>query len=146
MFDAAVDNLLDVDDVWEPSAADIAEYLSLWSADAGDIPDPADVVPDALSMALSLRRLSSAAQAQELEAIAAFARETLRTGARDLGFKGSEISEYVLDEISCALSITRRAADVRLTLALQLTESLPGTLAAWKAGDLDGSRVNVIAD
>src|SRR5882757_11538417 len=120
MYGAVIADLSDVDDGWETSAADLGEYLSLWSADAGDIPDPADVVPDALSMALSLRRLSSAAQAQEIEAIAAFARETLRSGARDLGFSGSEISEYVLDEISCALSITRRAADVQLTLALQL--------------------------
>ena len=146
MYGAAIADLPDVDDAWETSAADIAEYLSLWSADATDIPDPDDVVPDALSMALSLRRLSSAAQAQEIEAIAAFARETLRTGARDLGFKGSQISEYVLDEISCALSITRRAADVQLTLALQLTKSLPATLSAWKSGDLDWSKVTIIAD
>jgi len=146
MFDAAEIVLADVDDVWEPSAADIAEYLSLLSADVADIPDPDDVVPDALSMALSLRRLSSAAQAQEMEAIAEFARQTLRTGPRDLEFSGSEISENVVDEVSCALSITRRAADLRLTLALQLTESLPATLAAWKSGELDWSKVTIIAD
>jgi hypothetical protein len=33
-----------------------------------------------------------------------------------------------------------------LSLALRLTECLPATLAAWKAGDLDIRRVRVVAD
>jgi len=143
MFDAVLDNLPDVDDVWEPSAADIAEYLS-WSTD--HIPDPDDAAPDALSTAMSLHRLSAAAEAQEMEALAAFARETMRTGPGDRGFRGTAISEYVIDEVSCAFSITRRAAELRVALALRLTESLPATLSAWKAGDLDASKVAIIAN
>jgi len=143
-----------LDEGWEPSPADIVDYLS-WSAHDYDLLDdvePLDDVPapdeaDALlGLAVSFREVSAWAQASEMEALAAFANHTLKTGPNDLGFNATEISEYVVDEISCALSITKRAADMRLTLASQLTGSLPATLAAWKNGLLDWSKVSIIAE
>jgi hypothetical protein len=100
-----------------------------------------------LDRVIGLEGLVCRAQAEQAEALVEFASQCPVTGPQDRGFAGRpDISEFVVDELSCALSLTRRAVDARLTLALRLTECLPATFAAWKAGDLDVRRVNVIVD
>jgi hypothetical protein len=92
-------------------------------------------------------RIASWAQANQAKVLAELAFRRPPTGPYDDGFEKSEIvSRFVVDEISCALSLTRRGAENRLGLALQLTESLPDTLEAWQRGDLDRRRINLIAD
>ncbi|HEX3811828.1 MAG TPA: DUF222 domain-containing protein, partial [Mycobacteriales bacterium] len=119
----------------------------------GDAP-PVEVFPDViesparvLDRVVGLEGLVCRAQAEQAEALVEFASQCPVTGPQDRGFAGrADISEFVVDELSCALSLTRRAVDMRLSLALRLTECLPATFAAWKAGDLDLRRVRVIAD
>jgi len=160
-------------DGWEPSAAELAAMRALEdepdinagiadvAADSSyDLPpgayaalvfeqtDPELLSSyDLLDAAMSLGRIASWAQAHQARMLAAFAYRRPPTGLHDEGFQQSDnISRFAVDEISCALSLTKRGAENRLGLALQLTESLPGTLAAWERGDLDWPRVQVIAD
>jgi hypothetical protein len=134
--------------------------------DAGDSPSTYDVSPGPASASLlaqadpatlstydlvdaikSWDRLASWAQANQAKMLAEFAYRREPSGLYDEGFDRCEqVSRYVVDEISCALSLTRRGAENRLSTALQLSESLPGTLAAWKRGTLDWSKVNMIVD
>lgn len=90
-------------------------------------------------------RLAAWAQANQAKMVAELASRRPPAPFDD-GFKSADVSRYVVEEISCALSLTRRGAENRLSLALEVTESLPGTLAAWERGDLDWSKVNMIAD
>jgi len=102
---------------------------------------------DLLDAATSLGRIASWAQAKQAKMLAAFAYRRPPSGPYDDGFQNSDtISRFAADEISCALSLTKRGAENRLGLAVQLTDSLPGTLAAWERGDLDWPKVNLIAD
>lgn len=92
-------------------------------------------------------RMASWAQANQAIALAELAYRRPPTGLYDNGFEKPEhVSRFVVDEISCALSLTRRGAENRLGLAMQLTDSLPQTLEAWQRGDLDWRRVNLIVD
>jgi len=100
-----------------------------------------------LDAAKSLGRIASWAQAKQARMLAAFAYRRPPSGPHDDGFQNSDtISRFAADEISCALSLTKRGAENRLGLAVQLTDSLPGSLAAWECGDLDWPKVNLIAD
>jgi len=159
-----------VDGGWEPSAADLAAVRALeddivedCTADADssyDVPPGAYAALvfehtdaeslssyDLLDAAVSLGRLASWAQAKQAKILAAFAYRRPPRGPYDDGFQQSaDISRFAVDEISCALALTRRGAENRLGLALQLTDSLPGTLAAWERGELDWPKVSMIAD
>lgn len=88
------------------------------------------------------RRLTSWAAAMELSAVADLARRREREAAttgddRDL--------EHVPEEVAAALTLTARAADHLVTLALQL-DGLPQTRAALWAGAIDRQKAAVIAD
>jgi len=172
MFDIADPT---IDEGWEPSAAELAAVRAVEDefdvvedcvSDEVTADSSFDVAPgafaalmfegtdpeslssyDLLDAATSLGRLASWAQAKQAKMLAAFAYRRPPSGLHDDGFQQSaDISRYAVEEISCALSLTRRGAENRLGLALQLTTSLPGTLAAWERGDLDWPKVNLIAD
>jgi hypothetical protein len=100
-----------------------------------------------LERVVGLGGLVSYVQASQVEAMAEFAELCPVTGPKDRGFGArGDVSEFVVDELSCALGWTRRMAQVRLELALLLTEILTDTLDAWKGGRLDEVKVRIIAD
>ncbi len=58
----------------------------------------------------------------------------------------SRCSPFAADEVGLALRCSRTSAANRLALAEALVHDLPGTLAAWQAGQLDSPKVRAIAD
>jgi hypothetical protein len=87
------------------------------------------------------RRLTSWATAMELAAVADLWRR--RTAEEDAGDDGA--ARYAAEEIAAALTLTVRAADKVLGLAVALCR-LPATRRALAAGDIDAPRAIVIAD
>lgn len=87
------------------------------------------------------RRLTSWATAMELAAVADLWRR--RTAEEDAGDTGA--ARYAGEEIAAALTLTGRAADNVLSLAVALSR-LPATRRALTAGDIDAPRASVIAD
>jgi Domain of unknown function (DUF222) len=87
------------------------------------------------------RRLASWAAAMELAAVADLWRR--RTGEEDAGDSGAAL--HADDELAAALTLTRRAAEGVLELAVGLAR-LPATAAALAAGDIDLPRAKVIAE
>jgi hypothetical protein len=88
------------------------------------------------------RRLTSWAAAMELSAVVDLVRRREQEAAathddRDL--------EHVPDEVAAAMTLTARATDRLVTLALQL-DGLPRTRAALWAGAIDRQKAAVIAD
>jgi hypothetical protein len=102
---------------------------------------------DLIDSVKSLGRLASWSQAMQARALATFAYRRPTSGPYDSGFRRSEsISRFAADEISCALGLTRRGAEDRLGIALQLSDSVPDTLEALERGALDWSKVCAIGD
>jgi hypothetical protein len=87
------------------------------------------------------RRLASWAAAMELACIADLWRR--RTAEEDAGDAGA--AGHAGDEIAAALTLTGRAADGALDLAIAL-QRLPAARAALAAGAIDLPRAKVIAD
>jgi hypothetical protein len=87
------------------------------------------------------RRLTSWATAMELAAVADLWRR--RTAEEDAGDDGA--ARYAAEEIAAALTLTVRAADKVLSLAVALSR-LPATRGALAAGDIDVPRAIVVAD
>jgi len=58
----------------------------------------------------------------------------------------SRCSEFASDEIGLALRLSRTTASNRLVMAQVLVADLPGTLAAWEAGQLDVLKVRAITE
>ena len=87
------------------------------------------------------RRLASWAAAMELACVAELWRR--RTAEEDAG--DTWAAEHAEDEIAAALTLTSRAADGVLDLAIAL-QRLPATRAALAAGAIDLPRAKVIAD
>ena len=87
------------------------------------------------------RRLASWAAAVELACVADLWRR--RTAEEDAGDEG--VAEHAGDEIAAALTLTGRAADGLMDLAIAL-QRLPAASAALTAGDIDLPRARVIAD
>jgi hypothetical protein len=87
------------------------------------------------------RRLSSWAAAMELACVADLWRR--RTAEEDAGDTGA--ARHADDEIAAALTLTGRAADRVLDLAIALRR-LPLTSQALAAGDIDLPRAMVVAD
>lgn len=57
----------------------------------------------------------------------------------------TEVDEFAADEIRMALTLTRRAAEAMLALALDLTRRLPRVHAALLAGQIDLARARVFS-
>jgi len=94
-----------------------------------------------LEASVAMSRVVAAAQAAQLRLLARFAR--LRP-AEQAG--GRQFSEFAADEIAPALRISRNAALTQLSLATQLENRLPRTLAALGRGEIDLSRARVLCD
>jgi hypothetical protein len=58
----------------------------------------------------------------------------------------SACSEFASDEVGLALRLSRTTAANRLVMAQALVTDLPGTLAAWEAGQLDVLKVRAITE
>lgn len=100
----------------------------------------------ALSMAVAAERLAARAFALQARALGRFSR--LRPASFDEGGAcayGRDLHRYAPDELGCALGISRRSAGTKLDLAYELTERLPGTLAALHAGRIDQGKARLIA-
>jgi len=88
------------------------------------------------------RRLTSWAAAMELSAVADLVRRREKNAAAT---GDSRDAVHAPDEVAAALTLTARAADRLVTLALQL-DDLPQTRAALWAGAIDRQKAAVIAD
>jgi hypothetical protein len=89
-------------------------------------------------------RLIAWAQAKQIDVIAEFARRRPSPSATDE--PGPRISEFAADEIAARLRISRRAADLKLAIALDLADCLPATRQALLEGRIDLSKARAIAD
>ncbi|HEY7431667.1 MAG TPA: HNH endonuclease signature motif containing protein [Streptosporangiaceae bacterium] len=88
------------------------------------------------------RRLTSWAAVMELSAVA----DLVRRREREAAATGDDRdADHVPDEVAAALTLTARAADHLVTLALQL-DGLPQTRTAMWAGAIDRQKAAVIAD
>jgi hypothetical protein len=94
------------------------------------------------------QRLQSWCAAGLLTAVAELARRRPadRTPAAAPGQFPAQISEFVVDEIAAALTMTSRAADALFGVGLDLEVRLPATARAQHAGLLDYPRVRLIAE
>jgi hypothetical protein len=107
-----------------------------WTAGLGRLSDD-----ELIGVLRASRRLASWAAAMELGCVGDLWRR--RTAEEDAGDEGA--AGHAGDEIAAALTLTGRAADGVLDLAIVL-QRLPATSAALAAGDIDLPRARVIAD
>jgi Domain of unknown function (DUF222) len=84
------------------------------------------------------------AQARQAELIAEFARR--RPGPNAPDEPGPGVSEFAADEIAARLRVSRRAAEIKLGLAVELADRLPGTAAALRTGRIDVTKAKAIAE
>src|SRR5918994_1171529 len=129
-----------------------------WAATPGDVADrspapssaaalvqfaPAELSShDLLEVMAGWERLLSWAQAMQADVIDEFARR--RPGPYAPDEPGRAVSEFAADEIAARLRITRRAADVKLALALDLSDRLPATRQALLDGRIDLAKARAI--
>jgi hypothetical protein len=94
------------------------------------------------------RRLESWCGAGLLSAIAELARRRPadRTPPAAPGQFPAHISEFLVDEIAAALTLTSRAADTLFAASLDLTDRLPVTARAQHEGLIDYPRARLIAE
>ena len=93
-------------------------------------------------------RLASWCASGALTAIAELARRrpAERTAPAPAGVFPAQLSEFVTDEVAAALTLTSRAADTQLGLALDLEIRLPGTAHALHEGIIDPPKARLIAE
>ncbi len=107
--------------------------------------DPAGLSShDLLEAAAGWERLIGWAQAKQGEVIAEFARR--RPGPHAPDQPGRRVSEFAADEVAARLRIGRRAADLRLALALDLSDRLPATRLALREGRIDLAKARAVAE
>ena len=107
--------------------------------------DPAGLSSyDLLEAAAGWERLIGWAQATQGEVIAEFARR--RPGPTAPDQRGPRVSEFAADEVAARLRISRRAADLRLGIALDLSDRLPATRLALREGRIDLAKARAIAE
>jgi hypothetical protein len=131
--------------------ADMAPGVDLATRLAAITPADLDDDYNVLEVVAGWDRMRSWVDAQQLAAVAEFARRPMSIGedpdvARaKRGPLGSVRRSNPDDEIAARLSISSRSAEFRLGLALELTE-LSGTAAALAAGEIDVQKAHSIAD
>ena len=131
-----------------PPGAELAAVL------ARVAPDGVDDDGQLLDMVAAWDRLISWAHANQLAAMAEFARRPWNSGrgddavaARARRAKVGEIGrEFAHDEVAARLAVSTRAAAQRMWLAMELVSPLSATAAALRAGDIDVGKARVIAD
>ncbi|HJU97440.1 MAG TPA: DUF222 domain-containing protein [Jiangellaceae bacterium] len=99
---------------------------------------------DLLEAIAGWEQLASWVQARQADVIAAFARR--RPGPYAPDQPGPSVSEFAADEIAARLAVSRRAADLKLSLAIDLAERLPATAAALREGRIDVSKAKAIIE
>ncbi|HWG63850.1 MAG TPA: DUF222 domain-containing protein, partial [Streptosporangiaceae bacterium] len=87
------------------------------------------------------RKVTSWAQARELEAVAELAR---RRGVSPGGGAAGVDAEFAPDEVALALTLTQATAGFWMDLAVSLAGRLPATLSALRAGRIDLQRARLI--
>ncbi len=103
---------------------------------------PAELTDEqVVEASVAMSRVIAAAQAAQLRLLARFARLRPAEPA-----SGRPFSEFAADEIAPALRISRNAAMTQLSLATQLENRLPRTLAALGRGEIDLWRARVLCD
>ncbi|HWG62359.1 MAG TPA: DUF222 domain-containing protein, partial [Streptosporangiaceae bacterium] len=90
------------------------------------------------------RKLTSWAQARELEAVAELARRRGVLANHEAGSPAEVDAEFTPDEIAAALTLTQASASFWMDLAITLAGRLPSTLAALRAGRIDLARARLI--
>jgi hypothetical protein len=107
--------------------------------------DPAGLSSfDLLEAMAGWERLISRAQARQLDVLAEFARR--RPGPYAPDEPSRRVSEFAADEIAARLRLTRRAADIRLALALDLADRLPAARQAFLDGHINLVKARAIAE
>ncbi|HEX5496623.1 MAG TPA: DUF222 domain-containing protein [Mycobacteriales bacterium] len=102
--------------------------------------DPSGLDGDSLLTVLAgLERVTAAAHAAQVKAMAEFTRVRPSTPGRRFG-------EFVADEIAVEVSITRRTAENRIAQAVEMTTRVPAVLRALETGMVDFYRAKVITD
>jgi hypothetical protein len=93
-------------------------------------------------------RLESWCASGALTAIAELARRrpAERAAPAPAGAFPDQLSEFVVDEVAAALTLTSRAADTQFGLALDLETRLPGTARALHEGIIDPPKARLIAE
>jgi hypothetical protein len=124
-------------DAGRPPGATMASRLNATDASALSTYDLLEAMSD-------WERVIAWAQANQSEVIAEFARR--RPGLNPPDDRGHVISEFAADEIASRLRITRRAADLKLAIALDLADRLPATRQALLEGRIDLSKARAIAE
>jgi hypothetical protein len=101
-----------------------------------------------IGVARAWRRLESWCNANLLSAIAELARRRPadRTPAAPPGSFPEQVSEFAVDEIAAALTLSGQAASTHLALALDQAIRLPGTARAQHAGRIDHLKARLIAE
>ena len=89
-------------------------------------------------------RLIAWAHGRQAEIVAEFAHR--RPGPYAPDEAGRSVSEFAADEIAARLRISRRAADLKLSLAVDLADRLSGTRRALCEGRIDLPKARAIAD
>jgi hypothetical protein len=94
------------------------------------------------------RRIESWSCGGLMMAIAELARRrpAERTPAAPPGGFPAQLSEFISDEVSAALTLSARTADAYLDLALDLAIRLPDTVRALRAGVIDHLKARLIAE
>jgi hypothetical protein len=93
----------------------------------------------------ALDRSEAAASALKHAAVAELARRRPSADREPVLAEERAWDEFTGTELSCALADTRWAAELMLGLADTLATKLPGTYAAFRAGELRESKVAIIA-
>ncbi len=101
---------------------------------------------DLLDGVAGWEQLISWAQARQCELVAEFARRRPGPYEPDEPEPGRRVSEFAADEIAARLRVTRRSADIKLSLALALAERLPATADALRKGHIDVGKAKAIAE
>ncbi|SFB17051.1 protein of unknown function, partial [Amycolatopsis marina] len=95
---------------------------------------------------LSRRRSVLVARLQSMERTRSTLEARQLCDIAELVSSSPEIARDVAQEVALALSITPRAAERMVSLAVALTTRLPHTLAAMRAGVVDGYKASKTAD
>ena len=99
---------------------------------------------DLLEVISGWQRVISWAQAKQAEIVAEFARR--RPGPYAPDVPGRTVSEFAADEIAARLAITRRAAELLLSLGLELIDRLPATAESLLGGRIDLPKAKAIIE
>jgi hypothetical protein len=100
--------------------------------------DVAELSDGELIAAMTMaRRQASRAQAAELAAVAELARRRRTEAAGPARVEALSPEDYLIDEISSALTLTAHSAADLVDFATTLSRRLPATLSALGSGDID---------